>query len=294
MRFARRWPQLREIPWYQPVGDGGLANIGAGAVNPRWACATIGTSGALRVIAEKPRLRVPWGAFVYRLDRRRFVIGGALSEGGNVVRWFADRLGLDHGLEKAAADVKPDAHGLTVLPFWAGERSPNWRGDARAVIAGLSLSTTGAQLLSATMEAITYQFASVADAIERTATRPSAIVGTGGQLVHSPAWAQLLADAVKLPVMISPAVEASSRGAALLALHAQGHLSALWSAAPPRGRQYRPRAGVNRVYQRARERQQRLYDLLFPPLGRPEQASAIVSAESGSRRKGLRSPAATH
>lgn len=292
--FARRWPPLRQIPWYQPVGDGGLANIGAAALNPRWACATIGTSGALRVIVEKPRLRIPWGAFVYRLDRRRFVVGGALSEGGNVVRWFTDRLGLDRGLEKTVVAVQPDAHGLTVLPFWAGERSPNWRGDARAVIAGLSLSTTGAQLLRATMEAIAFQFATVAEAIERTIARPSAIVGTGGQLVHSPVWAQLLADVVELPVMVSPAVEASSRGAALLALHAEGHLSGLWSLAPPRGRQYRPRPAVSRVYRQARERQQRLYDLLFPPLGHPEHASLIASAESGSRRKGLRSPAAKH
>src|SRR3989442_15216536 len=41
--FAGRWPELKDIPWFLPLGDGGLANVGAGCVSPRRACATIGT-----------------------------------------------------------------------------------------------------------------------------------------------------------------------------------------------------------------------------------------------------------
>src|SRR5207302_11359510 len=83
--FARRWPELSEIPWYLPVGDGGLANVGAGALSSRWACATIGTSRAMRVLLERGRVADPWGTFVYRLDRRRFVLGVELCEWGSVV-----------------------------------------------------------------------------------------------------------------------------------------------------------------------------------------------------------------
>src|SRR5439155_1445450 len=79
--FAKRWPQLRDIPWFLLLGDGALANVDAGCVDPRWLCATIGTSSALRVILDRNHLTVPWGAFVYRLDKKRFVLGGALSEG---------------------------------------------------------------------------------------------------------------------------------------------------------------------------------------------------------------------
>jgi gluconokinase len=294
LSFARRWPQLREVPWYLPLGDGALANVGAGCLNPRWACATIGTSGALRVVVEQPRPTVPWGTFVYRLDRRRIVLGGALSEGGNVVRWFTDSLGLHKKkLERAAAELEPDGHGLTVLPFWAGERSPNWRGDARAVIAGLSLSTKPEQVLRAAMEAITYQFVAVATAMRKVVGRPQSVIATGGQLIHSPTWSQMLADALNLRVMISVEPEASSRGAALLVLHHLGKLPRLWSLRPARGRSYRPRASVHAIYERARRRQQQLYELIFPPLGQPEHATPIAAAGSGSRRKDLRSPAAT-
>jgi len=285
--FARRWPELAKIPWYLPVGDGALANVGAGAMSPRWPCATIGTSGAMRVLLERDRVSVPWGTFVYRLDRRRFVLGGALSEGGNVVRWFTDGLGLQNKktLKKEAGEIAPDSHGLTILPFWAGERSPNWRGDARAVIAGLSLGTQPAQMLRAAMEAITYQLVTVASAMQRVVNRPDCVIATGGQLIHSPAWSQMLADALKQRVMTSPEPEASSRGAALLVLHALGKLPRFWSTTPAPGRVFTPRARVYAIYERARRRQQDLYELLFPP---------SVGAGSRSRRTDLRSPAARH
>jgi gluconokinase len=293
--FARRWPELREVPWYLPLGDGALANVGAACTNRRWACATIGTSGALRVVLDQNHVTVPWGTFVYRLDRRRYVLGGALSEGGNVVRWFADSLGLHKKkLERAAADVAPDGHGLTVLPFWAGERSPNWRGDAHAVIAGLSLSSRPEQMLRAAMEAITYQFVAVAAAMRKVVGRPQSVIATGGQLIHSPAWSQMLADALNLRVMISSEPEASSRGAALLVLYHLGKLPRLWSLRPAHGRTYRPRARVHAIYERARRRQQHLYQLVFPPLGQPEHATPIAARGSSSRRKDLRSPAAKH
>jgi gluconokinase len=210
-----------------------------------------------------------------------------LSEGGNVVRWFTDGLGLQNKkrLKKEAAIIAPDSHGLTILPFWAGERSPNWRGDARAVIAGLSLGTQPAQMLRAAMEAITYQLVTVTSAMQRVVNRPDWVIATGGQLIHSPAWSQMLADALNQRVMTSPEPEASSRGAALLVLHALGKLPRFWSTTPAPGRIFKPRARVHAIYERARRRQQDLYDLLFP---------SNAAAGSSSRTKDLRSPAARH
>ena len=224
------------------------------------------------------------------------MLGGALSEGGNVVRWFTDGLGVQNkkALKKEAAEIAPDSHGLTILPFWAGERSPNWRGDVRAVMAGLSLGTQPAQMLRAAMEAITYQLVTVTWAMQRAVNRPDAVIATGGQLIHSPAWSQTLADALNQRVMTSPEPEASSRGAALLVLHALGKLPRFWSTTPARGRIFKPRTRVHTIYERARRRQQDLYDLLFPKLAHPEDAIPTAAAGSGSRTKDLRSPAARH
>jgi sugar (pentulose or hexulose) kinase len=153
------------------------------------------------------------------------------------------------------------------------------------VIAGLSLGTQPAQLLRAAMEAITYQLVAVATTMRRVVPRPESVVATGGQLIHSPGWSQMLADALNLRVTTSPQPEASSRGAALLVLHALGRVPKLWSTTPGRGRSFRPRPTIHARYERARRRQQRLYELLFPP---------IAVAVSDSRTKDLRSPAAKH
>lgn len=294
--FAKRWPKLRSISWFLPIGDGAAANLGAQCVRPDWFCATVGTSGALRALMHRGAAAVPWGTWMYRLDLQRLLVGGALSEGGNVIRWITDGLGLKHKkqIETMAARMEPDSHGLTILPFWAGERSPNWRGDARAVIAGLSLSTGPAAIVRAAMESITYQLADVYDAMLRSVPRPRAVVATGGRLVHSPAWSQMLADVLNIRVVLSPEPEASSRGVAVLALHATGRFPRLWSQIPRRGRSLRPRARVHAVYQAARQRQAELYALLLPPPGQPEHAMPIVATGSGSKTTDLRTPAARH
>ncbi|HYM51250.1 MAG TPA: FGGY-family carbohydrate kinase, partial [Candidatus Limnocylindrales bacterium] len=283
--FARRWPELNAVPWFLPLGDGALANVGSACVRPQWFCATIGTSGALRAILERPSMTIPWGAWTYRLDRRRFVIGGALSEGGNVIRWMTDTLAIKHPkkVEAAAARAAPDAHGLTVLPFWAGERSPNWRGSARAVIVGLSLATQPADLMRAVMEAIGYQFGAVYDAMLKTVPCPKAVIATGGRLTHSPAWSQILADVLNVRLIESPEAEASSRGAALLALNALGLRPRLFSEAPRGGQVLRPRRRVHSIYRAARERQSRLYDLIFPPPGHPEIAPPSATLRPARR-----------
>jgi len=130
------------------------------------------------------------------------------------------------------------------------------------------------------MEAITYQLVTVASAMQRVVNRPESVIATGGQLVHSPAWSQMLADALNQRVMTSPEPEASSRGAALLVLHALGKLPRLWSTTPARGRVFRPRARAHRLYEAARRRQQALYGLFFPPSGHTLPLRGRVSRDA--------------
>ena len=99
---------------------------------------TIGTSSAVRAVTAGAVTRVPDGLWCYRIDRRRSLSGGALSEGGNLYGWIRKtfRLADTAGMQKAIALSPPDAHGLTVLPFLGGERSLGWAGDARATVVG--------------------------------------------------------------------------------------------------------------------------------------------------------------
>jgi len=100
----------------------------------------VGSSGAMRAVVGEARIRIPAGLWCYRVDRNRYVLGGALSNGGEVHAWMKRNLALgdDAATEHALASRKPGEHGLVVLPFFAGERSPYWRADLRGVITGLT------------------------------------------------------------------------------------------------------------------------------------------------------------
>jgi gluconokinase len=90
------------------------------------------------------------------------------------------------------------------------------------------------------------------------------LVATGGGLLHSPAWLQIMADALGRPVRVSTELEASSRGASLLAAETLGVLDEpLERLEPEVGRVFEPVAEHTRRYQAAAERQQRLYDQLI-------------------------------
>lgn len=235
-QWSARWPALRGAAWFPAVGDGAASNVGSGCTDPTRIALNVGTSAALRVVTTAATAP-PRGLWRYRLDRRLALVGGALSEGGNVYAWCRDTLRLppDDEIEAALARPTPTGHRLTVLPFLAGERAPGWRNDRRAVIAGLGLDTTPLEILAAALEAVALRIALVYDLLAPQAEPGHVIVASGGALARSPAWTQMIADALGRPLRLARADEATSRGAALLALEALGRLPGLGTAETPLG-----------------------------------------------------------
>jgi len=90
--YATRWPALARVPWFPAWGDGACSNVGAGCVGPDRASLMIGTSGAMRVCWETAGAIPPPGLWCYRVDRRRVLLGGSLSNGGNLYAWLRETL----------------------------------------------------------------------------------------------------------------------------------------------------------------------------------------------------------
>jgi len=262
--WRARWPALADAPWLPAAGDGACSNLGTDCSGPDRIALNVGTSAALRLVTAAPRA-VPWGLWHYRVDARRHLIGGATSEGGNVLAWARRTLALpgdDAALDAALAAVAPDSHGLTALPFLAGERSPGWRGDARAAVTGISLATTAPQILRALVEAVAYRLAAVYDQLAPMASPDHAVIASGGALGHSRVWTQIMADALGVPLEVREGTEASSRGAALLALGTLGRPAPL---PEPSGSLVVPDPRRRDIYAAARDRQGRLYDSVVGP-----------------------------
>jgi gluconokinase len=263
---TKRWPSLKDVPWLPAVGDGGCSNLGAGCATPDRFAVMIGTSGAERAVWAPPDpFQVPWGTWCYRVDERRIVVGGALNDGGSLLDWLRASLRLPSlkAAERELAALEPDTHGLTVLPFWAGERSTGWADDARGAIVGLRLHTRPVEILRACLEAVALRFGELDRILVEAMPGGREVVATGGALLHSPAWMQIVADVLGRPLLASSEPEASSRGVSLLALETLGLLQQPLEAMQPSvRRRFEPRTANTERYRAAAERQRHLYDLL--------------------------------
>lgn len=215
-------------------GDGPLSNLGTGAIAPGVVAATIGTSGAIRQVTDAPVTDPSARTFCYALTRNHWVVGGAVSNGGIVLRWFRDnmaepemavakRLAVDPYdlITDYAGKVAPGADGLVFLPFLSGERAPYWNANARGVLFGLALHHTKQHVARATLEAVIYAMHSVHLALAEQAGRAVEIRATGG-FARSPLWLQIMADVFGREVVVAESHESSCLGAAVLAMVALG------------------------------------------------------------------------
>jgi gluconokinase len=264
--FARRWPALARIPWVPAWGDGATSNVGSGCVTKQRVAMMVGTSAAMRAVWRAEHFSVPADLWCYRVDAKRVVMGGALSNGGNFIDWLRVTLRLADSpadLEAAIGAMEPDQAGITILPFLAGERSTGWHAEARATFSGLALHTSPLDVYRAGHEAIAYRFDLVLELLRGELGDAFHVVASGGALLHSPAWLQIMADVLGTPVIASAVYEASSRGAALLALEALGVLPDVAGIGAPEGTRYVPNLESTRTYRRAAERQHVLYRALI-------------------------------
>jgi gluconokinase len=220
--FAARWPLLNGIPWFPAHGDGACNSVGSGCTSPKRFALMVGTTGAMRVVVKQRNVTIPAGIWCYRVNRERFILGGATSNGGEIFRWANRLLHLPDDAEEQIALRLPGSHGLTVLPYLAGERSPYWRPDLRGSIAGISLSTTPVDVLQACLESVSLRFKQIYLLLTRPFSDPDEVIASGGALLRSRVWLQMMADALDHPAVECLEPEASSRGAAIIAAEQMG------------------------------------------------------------------------
>ena len=218
------------------AADGPLGNLGTGAMTPGVAGLSLGTSGALRMVVREPVLDGERGLFCYALTDDAWVVGGAISNGGAVVRWAGEVFGgdlrpADSGpppdaeLLERAARVPPGSDGLVMLPYLLAERSPTWDPDLTGAFLGIRHSHTRDHFVRAAVEGVARQLAAVLQQLDGV-TPVTSIRGTGGAL-RSPLWREVLAAALGRPLHVTGEAEGTALGAAALGLFAIGRASSL-------------------------------------------------------------------
>lgn len=204
-------------------GDGLMAGVGAGCVDPRspgYVC--LGTSAWYSCTTTAPVLDAQQRSFTYRhVVPGRFAPCATTQTGAGSLQWAAAAIGdgsneLSDFIE-AAMKVPAADEGLFFLPYLIGERTPWWDPHASAVFVGMRMQHRRENLARAVLEGVGYALALCQQPLRPTGMdAPIDVIGGGAV---SDAWLALLADIWGAPVRRrSVTTQANSLGAAVTGL----------------------------------------------------------------------------
>lgn len=234
-------------------GDNMCAALGVGAVTPGPVVMSLGTSGTAFGRSDAPAID-PLGEVSAFCDSAGGWLPLACTLNCTAVVDWARTLGGDGSLsvDQALAASVPGAGGLTLLPYLAGERTPDLP-RATGTLLGLRADHGPADLIRAAVEGVTIGLALALEALGRTGVRAERLVLVGGG-ANSDAWGQLVADLTELEVERPASTEAAAAGAAA---QARWVIDDVAPERPPADRAWEPRADERLAVARSRHERAR-------------------------------------
>lgn len=148
-----------------------------------------------------------------------YALEGSVFVAGAAVQWLRDKLGVIGAAaesEELARQV-PDAGGVVVVPAFTGLGTPYWDPQARGAILGLTLGSTKAHVVRATLEAIALQTRDVVQTMQEESGVALAELRADGGAVVNTLLMQTQADLLDIPVVVPAVTETTALGAAYLA-----------------------------------------------------------------------------
>jgi gluconokinase len=214
------------IPVVPAHPDGGLNQAVSTASQSGHMTLSLGTSGAMRLDADRPVLPQSNDLWCY-YGVDGWISGAATAGACNCINWFFD----DYvGNKWHFKDLErfDDVGGSvpTFLPFLFGERCPGWHDDRLGGFYDLANDHTIRDSYRALQAGILFNLYQCYTVLTQEFCPPDDIILSGG-ILNSAQWTQMLADIFGREIVCMPIADASTLGAAMLALHAAGAIPAL-------------------------------------------------------------------
>ena len=199
--------------------------VSVGAQQPGDLMLMYGTTMFLvNTIADRITIPELWGT-VGAFEGTRNLAGG-MATSGAITGWLRGLVGSPDypTLLAEAAASGPGAHGLLMLPYFAGERTPIADPDARGVIAGLTIEHTRGDLYRAALEATALGVRHNVEAIRAAGGSIERVVAVGGG-TQGDLWLHVVSDVTGLTQEVRSVTIGASYGAAFLAARAVASVS---------------------------------------------------------------------
>lgn len=194
-------------------GDNAAAALGMG-LETGDVLVSIGTSGVASAISAVPVADGSGAVTGFADAAHGFLPLVATVNAAQILDLQARWLGVDHAeLAELALAAPARSNGVSFLPYYGGERTPN-RPDATGVWTGLTPRTTREDLARAAFEALLCSLADAVDLlVKATGAEPRRILMVGGA-TRSAAVRALAPAILGRPVVLPPSGEYVARGAA--------------------------------------------------------------------------------
>ena len=244
--IARAWGLRDNVVIAGGGGDNAASAVGIGAVNPGDAFISLGTSGVLFAVNDRfrPNPQSAVHAFCHALPGRWHQMSVMLTA-ASALRWYCNLTGSNETtLLAEIAQLSPaqQRQAPIFLPYLSGERTPHNDPNATGAFHGMTHSSDRAALGYAVLEGVAFGMADGLDVMQQAGTQlqQCSLVGGGAR---SDRWAQLMSDALNLPVVTHCGGEAGGAlGAARLGWLAAGGEFAEVCRKPAIERQFLPDA----------------------------------------------------
>ncbi len=206
-----------------PVAAGGLdaacGTLGAGVCKTGQTQEQGGQAGGMSICTDQA-LSHPKLILGNHVVPGLWLLQGGTVGGGGTLRWFKEELAdADESfddLTRLAEKVPPGSDGVLYLPYMAGERSPIWDPDAKAVFYGISFDKTKGHLVRAVMEGVAYSLEHNLRVAAETGVEVKELIAMGGAS-NSVLWTQIKADVTGKTIKVPTSDTATTLGAAMLA-----------------------------------------------------------------------------
>ena len=170
----------------------------------------------INTVGERQTSSTLWGTMGAYPET--YSLAGGMATSGAITGWLQELLGPASYPELLleAEQAGAGSHGLIMLPYFAGERTPIADPDARGVIAGLTLAHTRGDIYRAVLEATAFGVRHNIDALRKAGGDIKRIVAVGGG-TQGGLWTQIVSDITGEDQQIPSVTIGASFGVAYLA-----------------------------------------------------------------------------